>query len=83
MISHVMSSCPVLTLVTCLTCLLAPVLNSDFAIKILGDLSDGDGYYRLDYRYTKVGHTGAGTRIFSDEYHDNLIMLKSFLVIFP
>ena len=25
-------------------------LASDFAIKILGDLSDGDGYYRLDYR---------------------------------
>ena len=64
MISHVMSSWPVL--LTCLTCLLAPVLNSDFAIKILGDLSDGDGYYRLDYRYrqaTKLGHAGAETII--------------------
>ena len=33
------------------------ILNSDFAItfaKILGDLSDGDGYYRLDYRYLEI-----------------------------
>ena len=30
--------------------LAGPGLASDFAIKILGDLSDGDGYYRLDYR---------------------------------
>ena len=30
--------------------LTGPGLASDFAIKILGALSDGDGYYRLDYR---------------------------------
>lgn len=49
MISTISFSRVLTLLVTCLTCL-APVLTSDFAIKILGDLSDGDGYYRLDYR---------------------------------
>ena len=39
----------VVTLVTLVT----PGMTSDFAIKILGDLSDGDGYYRLDYRSDK------------------------------
>ena len=42
----------VVTLVTLAT-LVTPGMTSDFAIKILGDLSDGDGYYRLDYRYDK------------------------------
>ena len=38
------------------------ILNSDFAItfaKILGDLSDGDGYYRLDYRYREISRNRA------------------------
>lgn len=52
MISTISFSRVLTLLVTCLTCL-APVLTSDFAIKILGDLSDGDGYYRLDYRPPK------------------------------
>ena len=44
------------TLVILVTILSAPALTSDtsFAIKILGSLgSNGDGYYRLDYRSVK------------------------------
>ena len=32
------------------------VLGADLVIRIPGDLSQQDGYYRLNYRY--VGHSG-------------------------